>query len=188
MEASVHSGLVQRLEKVERSNRRFKILAALVLVGLAAMGVMGQVRPPAQTVEAQEFIVKDANGNIRARLGAYAAGSSLTLYHEAGRATLMASGGRGQGAHLSLADGSGKIKGLLLLSQEATGLYLSPVDATGPPRSPRVVFEVLNQGSGGFALYDRNGQTRALLGAVGDDGTSLAVLHDKEGKAVWKAP
>src|SRR6266446_5849176 len=72
-----------------------------------------------QVLEAQEFIVKDANGNVRARLGAYTAGASLTLYHEAGRATLMASGGRGQGAHLSLADGTGKIKGLLLLSQEA---------------------------------------------------------------------
>src|SRR5713226_2779617 len=100
----------------------------------------------------------------------------------------MASGGKGPGAHLSLADGSGKIKGLLLLSQEATGLYLSPVDATGPPRSPRIVFEVLAQGSGGFAVYDRAGQTRALLGAIADDGTSVGFLQDKDGKAVWKVP
>ncbi len=95
MDACVHAGLLRRLEQLERSNRRLKIFATIILVGLAAIGVMGQARPPAQVVEAQEFIVKDANGNVRARLGAYTAGASLTLYHEAGRATLMASGGRG---------------------------------------------------------------------------------------------
>src|SRR5713101_9323200 len=98
MDASVNAGLLRRLEQLERSNRRLKILAVVVLLGLGGIGVMGQARPPAQIVEAQEFIVKDANGNVRARLGAYAAGASLTLYHDAGRATLMASGGRGPGA------------------------------------------------------------------------------------------
>ncbi len=112
MDASANAGLLRRLEQLERSNRRLKILAVVVLLGLGGIGVMGQARPPAQIVEAQEFIVKDANGNVRARLGSYTAGASLTLYHDAGRATLMASAGRGPGAHLSLADGSGKIRGL----------------------------------------------------------------------------
>jgi len=188
MDASANAGLLRRLERLERSNRRLKILAVVVLLGLGGIGVMGQARPPAQIVEAQEFIVKDASGNVRARLGSYTAGASLTLYHDAGRATLMASGGRGPGAHLSLADGSGKIRGLLLLSQEAAGLYLSSVDATGPPRSPRAVFEVLNQGTGGFAFYDKNGHTRALVGSIGDDGAAVAVLQDREGKTVWKVP
>ena len=188
MDASANAGLLRRLEQLERSNRRLKILGVVVLLGLGGIGVLGQVRPPAQIVEAQEFIVKDANGHVRARLGSYTAGASLTLYHDAGRATLMASAGRGPGAHLSLADGSGKIRGLLLLSQEAAGLYLSSVDATGPPRSPRAVFEVLNQGTGGFAFYDKSGHTRALVGSIGDDGAAVAVLQDREGKTVWKVP
>lgn len=188
MDASIIPILMQRLERLERSNRRLKALAACVLVGLAAVLLMGQARPALQTIEAQEFIVKDANGNIRARLGNYAAGASLNLYQESGRASLVASGTRGQGAHLSLADATGKIKGLFLLSQEAVGVYLSPVDATGPPRSPRVVLEALAQGSGGFAVYDRAGQMRALMGAIADDGNAIAVVQDKEGKAAWKAP
>jgi hypothetical protein len=188
MDASVIPIMLQRLERLERSNRRLKLGGLAVLIGLAALGVMGQARPPLQVVEAQEFVVKDAGGVVRARLGASPSAVSLSLSQEGGRANLVVSGGRGQGAHLAVADSAGKVKGLLLLSPETVGLYLSPVDATGPPRSPRVVFEVLNQGTGGFAFYDRNGQTRALVGAVSDDGSSLVVVQDAAGKPVWKAP
>ena len=180
--------LLERIEKLEQSNRRLKLGGLVLLVGLAAIGVMGQARPPLQTVEAQEFVVKDAGGVVRARLDTSPSAASLNLFHEGGRASLVVSGGRAQGAHLAVADAAGKVKGLLLLSQETVGLYLSPIDATGPPKAPRVVFEVLNQGTGGFAFYDRNGQTRALLGAVADDGSSTAIILDASGKPAWKAP
>lgn len=188
MDVSMIPVLMQRLDKLERSNRRLKLSGLIVLVGLAAVGLMGQARPPLQTVEAQEFVVKDAGGAVRARLGASPSAASLTLSHEGGRASLVVSGGRGQGAHLAVSDSAGKVKGLLLLNPETVGLYLSPIDATGPPKSPRVVFEVLNQGTGGFAFYDKNGVTRALVGAVSDDGSSLMVLQDAAGKPAWKAP
>jgi hypothetical protein len=188
MDTSMIPTLLERLEKLERSNRRLKLAGLALVVALAAIGVMGQARPPLQTVEAQEFVVKDAGGVVRARLGASQSAASLNLFHEGGRASLVVSGGRGQGAHLAVADAAGKVKGLLLLSPETVGLYLSPVDATGPPKSPRVVFEVLNQGTGGFAFYDRNGQTRMLLGAVADDGSSTAIILDASGKPAWKAP
>lgn len=188
MDASTQTTVMQRLERLERSNRRLKSITACVLIALVAVAVMGQARPVPQSIEAQEFLVKDPSGAVRARLGAYAAGASLNLYHEAGRATLMVSGTKAQGAHLSLADASGKIKGLVVLNQETVGMYLSSVDATGPPRAPRVVFEVQNTGTGGFAVYDRNGQTRALLGAIAEDGTSVGIVQDKEGAVVWRAP
>lgn len=180
--------LLERLERLERSNRRLKICGLVTLLGLAGVFAMGQARPPLQTVEAQEFVVKDASGVVRARLGTSQSAASLSLSHEGGRVNLVASGVRGQGAHLAMADGAGKIKGLLLLNPETVGLYLSPVDATGPPKSPRVVFEVLNQGSGGFGFFDRNGVARALMGAVSDDGGSFVSIFDPAGKQVWKAP
>ena len=64
MDVSMIPGLLQRLEKLERSNRRLKLSGLVVLFGLLAFGVMGQARPPLQTVEAQEFVVKDAGGNV----------------------------------------------------------------------------------------------------------------------------
>jgi hypothetical protein len=188
MDVSMIPVLLQRLDKLERSNRRLKLSGLVVLLGLAAFGLMGQARPPLQTVEAQEFVVKDAGGVVRARLGASQSAASLSLSHEGGRATLLVSGGRAQGAHLAVSDAAGRVKGLLLLEPERVGLYLSPVDATGPPKAQRVVFEVSNQGPGGFAYFDRSGQNRAWLGAVSDDGSSLVVVQDAAGKPAWKAP
>jgi len=188
MDVSGVPALLERLERLERSNRWLKICGLVVLVALAAVGMMGQARPALQTVEAQEFVVKDAGGVIRARLGASQSGASLNLSHEGGRANLVVSGGRGQGAHLVVTDSAGKVKSLLLVNPETVGLYLSPVDASGPPRSPRVVFEVLNQGTGGFAFFDRNGQSRAQVGSVSDDGSSQIMVLDAAGKPFWKVP
>ncbi len=171
-DASGVTAVLERLERLERSNRRLKVSGLVLLLGLAAVGLMGQARPALQTVEAQEFVVKDAGGVVRARLGASQSGAS----------------GRSQGAHLVVTDSAGRVKSLLLVNPESVGLYLSPVDASGPPRSPRVVFEVLNQGTGGFAFYDRNGQSRAQLGSVSDDGSSQVMVLDASGKPFWKAP
>ena len=187
-DASGVTAVLERLERLERSNRRLKVSGLVLLLGLAAVGLMGQARPALQTVEAQEFVVKDAGGVVRARLGASQSGASLNLSHEGGRANLVVSGGRSQGAHLVVTDSAGRVKSLLLVNPESVGLYLSPVDASGPPRSPRVVFEVLNQGTGGFAFYDRNGQSRAQLGSVSDDGSSQVMVLDASGKPFWKAP
>ena len=56
-----------RLLKVEKQNRRFKWLGAAVLAFVAVIAVMGQV-PSKKTVEANEFILRDAGGNVRAKL------------------------------------------------------------------------------------------------------------------------
>ena len=188
MDASTIAVLLRRLESVERSHRRLKAVVACVGLAVAAAVLMGQVRPGGTTIEAQEFVVKDAAGAVRARLGAGPGVVSLNLIHDTGRSSLVVSANKAQGPHLALADAAGKIKGLVLLSEEAVGMYLSPVDATGAPSSSRAIFEINRQGPGGFALYDRNGRVRAWLGAVADDGTSAAVIQDNNGAVTWKAP
>jgi len=50
------------------------------------------------------------------------------------------------------------------------------------------VLEALNRGTGGFAGYNRAGQNRALMGAITDDGPSIAAVQNREGEALWKAP
>jgi hypothetical protein len=132
--------------------------------------------------------VKDARGVVRARLGASAGLVSLNLVHDAGRASLVVTGNKAQGAHLALADTQGKIKGLVMMNEQTVGMYLSPVDATGEPRSPRAIFEVNSQGPGGFAVFDRHGARRALVGAIAEDGSSVAVIQDGSGTVTWRAP
>jgi hypothetical protein len=68
--------LVERVLKLERQNRRWKIASFLLLFVVAsslATGLVAQERiePPlmrAKTVEAQSFLLKDADGIIRGRM------------------------------------------------------------------------------------------------------------------------
>jgi hypothetical protein len=68
--------LVARVQKLEASNHRWKLLNALLVLSIASLVVMGakpadRLQPPvvrAGSVEAQEFILKDETGHVYARL------------------------------------------------------------------------------------------------------------------------
>ncbi len=61
--------VVERLEKVERQNRRLRLIGVAILVLAVGGLLMGQALPRQRTVIAEEFILKDANGKGRASLG-----------------------------------------------------------------------------------------------------------------------
>lgn len=63
--------LTQRLECLERANRRFKLIGSSILVAIATVILMGQAKPTKVTkvLETEEFILRDPSGKIRARLG-----------------------------------------------------------------------------------------------------------------------
>ena len=64
--------LTQRLDRLERENRRLKIAGAILLLALAVVGSMGQVLPKAvpKAVVAEQFVLLDQNGKPRAGLSA----------------------------------------------------------------------------------------------------------------------
>ena len=74
-EVDLH-GMLERIRKLETQNRRWRFASLLVLLVFAsslALSVMAQERiaPPlvrAQTVEASTFLLRDADGSVRARL------------------------------------------------------------------------------------------------------------------------
>ncbi|HKQ88133.1 MAG TPA: hypothetical protein VJS43_15355, partial [Candidatus Acidoferrales bacterium] len=68
-----------RIAKLEKENRRFKKLAVAALAGIGLLFVMGQT-PARKTVEANEFVVKDAHGNTRIRLGVDPKNDSAVLW------------------------------------------------------------------------------------------------------------
>jgi hypothetical protein len=63
----LHDRLVDRLVILEKQNRRFKQLGAALLVLLASLAVMGQA-PSKKVVEANEFVLRDDAGKVRAKL------------------------------------------------------------------------------------------------------------------------
>jgi hypothetical protein len=68
--------LTARIEKLEGQNQRWKMTSAVGVLMFASVMLMGSTRGDrldwqtfrANTVEAQEFVLKDADGHIRARL------------------------------------------------------------------------------------------------------------------------
>src|SRR4051812_47204206 len=72
----------ERLARLERENRRLKAAGLLVLLVAASVFLMAQVRP-IPTVEAQEFIVRTADGKRVMRLAAGPEGQpSLTFFDQ----------------------------------------------------------------------------------------------------------
>lgn len=60
--------ILDRITKLEIANRRLKRIGAAALASIALLLVMAQ-SPARKTVEANEFLVRDAAGNVRVRIG-----------------------------------------------------------------------------------------------------------------------
>jgi hypothetical protein len=64
------TAILSRLEQVEKENRRMKQVALGVTVVACSVFMMGQARPnPNKIIEAENFVVKDASGKVRAVFG-----------------------------------------------------------------------------------------------------------------------
>ena len=71
MNQQMTDSLEQRLIRLERQNRNLKHAVVLVVVGIAAVFMMGQAQPNkiAKKIEAENFILRGPNGAERGRLG-----------------------------------------------------------------------------------------------------------------------
>ncbi|HLY61934.1 MAG TPA: hypothetical protein VKV95_14405 [Terriglobia bacterium] len=81
--------VLERLEKLERQNRKLKRAGALALATVAAVVLMGQAVPKSHIVEAEEFVARDSSGKIQATLNAnglmFTAGNAkFTLLNRSG--------------------------------------------------------------------------------------------------------
>ena len=96
--------LVARLEKVEKQNRRMKVVGCAVLLVMTALLLVGWVSPESKVVEAETFVVKGADGNKRAELGMIEGCPTLALFNENGMGDVLLTQGKA-GTGLILSDG-----------------------------------------------------------------------------------
>jgi len=71
MNQQLTDSLKRRLSRLERQNRNLKHAMILVVVGIAAVFMMGQAQPNkiAKKIEAEKFILRGPNGAERGSLG-----------------------------------------------------------------------------------------------------------------------
>ncbi len=152
--------LLRRLDRLEHQNRRLKRIGALVVVGVTALVLMGQAKTSkvAKVIEAEKFILRDTNGEVRVALVTLDDGNSaLVLFDKGGRMRVRLDTASFGGVGLNLFDKDGK--GRAALSLTPIGMPILSLAKRIPERSPRLI---LNQSS--------------------------LVLLDKDDKVIWRAP
>jgi hypothetical protein len=184
--------LNNRLARLESQNHRFKQLAVVGLVG-AALLLMGQT-PVKKTVEANEFILRDQSGNVRARLSMPDDAMPQMLFLDGkGNPSLELTGG--------IAGALGSSVGIFDAQGERVGMFFSGLDGGNfwlRPKGPGSSLVMLVPGSveisddEGFATEvgvvqlvtsrtSRTGETHKTSAA------SLVML-DKSKNVIWRAP
>ena len=183
--------LEQRIEELERQNRRIKraglltvvgvLAATLLYVGLQATSrAIAQGRTESKVIEATEFRLVDRSGKLRAALGMANGEPGLVLYDKDGKARASLELGKNGEPALTLYDKDGKARADLHLDER--GAFLNLVEENGKSlatlgvgKSPEYG-EVLPL----LALTDHSGTMRALV-QVEKERPSL-LLFDRDGK------
>lgn len=77
--------LIERVEALERENRRWKRTALVAASLLAAAAIVGMSSPPTKTLDLELLRIVDSRGKARAILGMGEEGPALSLLDEKGR-------------------------------------------------------------------------------------------------------
>jgi hypothetical protein len=190
--------LHDRLLKLEKQNRRLKQLGAVAMIVVTLLVVMGQA-PAKKTVEANEFILRDDGGNLRARLFMTEKSTTtakalfgiddlrpvtippevaLTLYDDKGQVKVMLNGGG-----ISFLNSQGHLSGALsggILSLQGNGdssfAMLSPYNLN------------LSDGDGFSATLGLASLVTPRTGETHKTTAASLTLFGKNKNVIWKAP
>jgi hypothetical protein len=192
-----------RLEKLERENKRFREAATLLLLFMIVLFALGAAHPGKHSVTATEFLLQDEQGNTRARLSVDSKQRvALTFLDQTGREQLSLSSindTKGHG-HASLALGEGAVYARLALAASHPdeyamisdgGLFLAGQDTTrivisaSGPRSPSL--EIAD--SRGYATQlGVSSVTHDKSGGSQQSSAASIVLVGKDREVLWSAP
>jgi hypothetical protein len=168
--------LRERLDRIERQNRWLKVVALLMAAGLslfALLGAAGNMQTP-KSIEAEQFLLRGADGTVVAKLGQFEAGPGLALMDTTGevRAGIIVTDA---GPSISLFDADGQRR--LELRNDAETARVSVYDRKGTLRS---VFGMNGEDHPYFIIRDAEARNRAVLGSTETE-TGL-VFYDLAGK------
>lgn len=155
--------LLHRVGRLERQNRRMKLLGAAVLISGAAALVMAadkaEDRAPepaqARVIEARQFRVVDSQGRERISLGMGGEGPVVRLYDEGGKPR-VGLGMTSEGSTIGLHDRAGDLGISMSVNRSGPGMVLSEGERT------RVVVAA-SRDSTGINMNDAGGKPIAAL-------------------------
>ena len=188
-----------RLERLERSNRRWKLLATTALALLVAgvlIGANGTTRPPvADELRARAFLLVDEQGTPLARLGRLPHGVlGLGFYDDGRRSRLLLSVDEDGSSSLNLFSKAGH-SGALLSASGTGGASLRFLDANWKNRA---VLATWPNGAPFLRFADQNGKDRILMGSTElkvkpsgelvERSAPTVLFFDADESILWQAP
>jgi hypothetical protein len=171
--------LVERLEKIEKTNRRLKCLLLAVCGTVLSLFMAGHferkveaAEGPGQVLEAQELRIKDSHGNLRAQIRAGEDSVGFVLYGNNNQEQIaIAAGPQANGLQIHAPNDKTSIGLIGSNDGPSVGFY----DSSRTVRA----FLALENNNPSLSLYDRAGNARTSLSLSGD-GPSLT-LNDVDG-------
>jgi hypothetical protein len=153
---STLQALAQRVAKLEAQNRRFRKAVMAALVAASAAALMGQAQT-SRTLEANEFVLKDNSGTVRARLSVDTTnGPILTFYRDRIHISASLAGGDEPSLTLFRAGTDEQVQLGANRTFNGLGLYEKEI---------RAGLSVQN-GNPGLELYDESGKPRVAIEAA----------------------
>lgn len=194
------SALTRRIERLERANRRLRLMGMLGAIVLGAVALMGQAQPPrvSKVVEAEQFLLKDAAGKLRGQWIVQDNGFvALQFISSAQQRRMMLFNATDDSVGLVISNRPGNTVVDLTADSKGdqAGLRLYDYDARRATK-PRAAIEVRDSVPV-VSLFDGHGRAHAMLrlreqhmegGVVGWD--PELVFRDRTGTEhhLWKAP
>lgn len=187
--------ILDRLNRLERTNRRLKLAGVLAFSVLGAGLLMGQASQSSKrVVEAEEFRLVEKDGTLRGNWGVESEGNvAMRLLQRHGHGSLVLDANPDGSVSVGLIDGTGKVRGMWATTPEGS-IVLSQTDEAGTRRGTWVVGEGLTY----LSLRDKDGTNRAILGSAGLLATktgektttaeSKLTLFDKNQNVIFEAP
>jgi hypothetical protein len=196
-----------RIERLEAQNRRFKLCALTLLVALVSVSLLAQTKQTKKAapkpalaapvipdqIEAHSFLLKDANGKVRAELSMTGTGPGLKLRDESGTAlvTISLNDDNPQGPLMLMSD-----------PQHHAGVSISVLNGMGSQLSlvgerPDIQARLAVAPDGtSFEMSDSNGFTTSIgnglqssKGKQPKQTTAASIsLYGKDRKLIWSTP
>ena len=158
------SELMRRVQHLEHENHRLKQFGITALVLIAGVLAMGQARP-ARTIEAEVFLLKDVDGNVKAKLDVKDGLTKLTFLDRAGHERVALTSAEDSAA-LEMKDEKGRLGATMeagVFKDGMSSTIAAGAPLIGPMAGPCVVMQ------------------------ASEVSTSLRIC-DKGGHQVWEAP
>lgn len=157
---------VARLERqqytLDRANRHLRLTTAVLMLFIGAGFLMGQASTsPSRSMEAQQFVLRGADGTVRGVMGISDDGSvGINLNDVKGQSRITLDVAANGSPGLDFYDQSGKLRATLALASEGTP---------------------------GLGLYDPSGRLRTSLDVPAHETPGLAFYH-RDGRPAWGVP